>query len=329
MERVSLHGVLVAPSQLSANLAAVRALILASLLFACGGSTDDSAITADDDSGFTPAGDDVSVDTSTDTSAPAEDTATTDTSTGETTPTMDTTPPKMDAVVDGGSACRTGLLAKGLTFKTTAAKGVVDAINVTGPINGVLFASGTDTKPMGDPIACEFVETLWQFADLLKSKGFVRVGTLGSYCYRCCCAWSTTNFCRGVSDPEPDCSGTSYSNHSWGRALDVRYLYKADGTRYDINDVRHWVQSSSPTCTTAYAAQTGISRELYTVACEATAKKIFGIVLTPNYSATHRNHLHMDIGQKGTPTSWSTKALWDSTIDVLPPGVGDDHCGGE
>lgn len=305
----------------------MRALILASLLVACGGSTEDvTAVPDEKDGGFTPAGDDANLDSS----VIVEDTgAAMETSASDTTLPM-TDSAKPDAVVDAGSACRSSLLAKGLTFKTTTARGVTDAINVTGPINGVLFASGTDTKPMGDPIACAFVETLWKFADLLKSKGFVRVGTLGSYCYRCCCSWSTTNYCRALSDPEPDCSSTGYSNHSWGRALDVRYLYKADGTRYDINDARHWVISSATTCTTALAAQTGISRELYVLACEATSTKVFGIVLTPNYNDVHRNHFHMDIGQMGTPGSWTTKDLWDLgfRVDDPPPLVGDDHCGG-
>lgn len=310
----------------------MRAVIFASLLVACGGSTDDAAIVADDqDTGFTPAGDDAEIlDSSVVDSGSQAETSAAD-STMADAPMTDTAPPKMDAIVDAGSACRSDLTAKGLSFKTTTAKGVVDAINVLGPINGVLFASGTATTPMGDPVACEFARTLWSFADLLKSKGFVRVGTLGSYCYRCCCAWSTTNFCRTLTDPEPDCSATGYSNHSWGRAVDVRYLYKADGTRYDINDPRHWVISTATTCTTALAAQTGISKELYTLACEATSKKVFGTVLTPNYNDAHRNHLHMDIGQTGTPSSWTTKDLWDLGFrtDDPPPLVGDDHCGGE
>lgn len=215
-----------------------------------------------------------------------------------------------DTKVDAGGTCRERLAAAGVTFTTTTARGVVDAIKLSGPIHGVLFASGTNTTPMGDPIACEFAHTLVKFADLAKSKGFVRIGTLGSYCYRCCCSWSTTNYCRSLTDPEPDCSANGYSNHSWGRAVDVRYLYKADGTRYDINDDRHWTKyPTTETCTKGIAAQTGISKELYTLACEATQQKIFGILLTPNYNAAHRNHWHADIGQSGTPTSWSTKSF--------------------
>lgn len=193
----------------------------------------------------------------------------------------------------------------GLDTTPTEARGVVDAVNVNGLINGVLFANGTSTDPSGDPMACEFVKTLWTFATLLKERGFERVGTLGSYCYRCCCAWSATNYCRGPNDPEPDCSANGYSNHSWGRAVDVRYLYKTNGDIYDINSNDDFAMfTSQDTCGAGLAAQTGVSAELYSLACEASSREIFGTILTPNHNDAHRNHFHMDIGKSGTPSSY-------------------------
>jgi hypothetical protein len=232
------------------------------------------------------------------------------------------------------TACQAKLVELGIGFKTTEARGVVDAVHLTGTVNGVLFANGTATTTMGDPVACEFAKTLHAFAALLKTKGFVRVGTLGSYCYRCCCAWSTTNFCRGLTDPEPVCGTSGLSNHSFGRAVDVRYLYKADGTRYDINDPTQFVKfTSTDTCVAGLAAQKAgsISLQLYTLACDATKTKVFGTVLTPNYNAVHRNHLHMDIGETGTPTSWTTKvfvpgAPLEGIDDAPTSGLG---CGDE
>jgi len=286
------------------------AVVLA--LIGCGSSDDD--VTA------TPVPNEQVDASSTDTAIVVDDTGAAPTDTGA----------PADAAVDSAppitGTCRERLKAEGVEFKTTTARGVVDGVNLLGPVHGVLFASGTNTTPMGDPMACEFAHTLVKFADLLKSKGIVRVGTLGSYCYRCCCSWSTTNYCRTLEDPEPDCSANGYSNHSWGRAVDVRYLYKADGTRYDINDNRHWVKwSTTETCTRGIAAQTGISKELYTIACDATAQKIFGIVLTPNYNDAHRNHWHMDIGRSGTPTSWSTKSFDPNAgIDDAIESCGDE-----
>ncbi len=213
--------------------------------------------------------------------------------------------------------CLGDLTALGVAYTNTTARGVVDAVKLNGPVNGVLFANGETTNPSGDPMACEFVKKLWAFADLLKEHGVVRIGTLGSYCYRCCCSWSSTNYCRGPSDPEPSCS--SYSNHSWGRAVDVRYLWTASGQKWDINSNSDWTQSSSSTtCTSGIASQSGTSLTLYTIACQASARKIFGSVLTPNYNSAHRNHWHMDIGRSGTPSSFVTRSS-------LPNVDADEH----
>ncbi len=204
-------------------------------------------------------------------------------------------------VIEGSTnsgPCLTELDALGVSYTDTNARGVTDGVKLTGPLNGVRFTQTDTDNDATSPIACEFVKQLYLFAGLAKARGFVKIGTLGSHCYRCCCSWSQTNYCRGPNDPEPSCS--SYSNHSWGRALDIRYLYKADGTRYDLNNNAHWKKgSSSTTCTSGLAAQTGISRELYELICEAGAQQIFSLALTANHNAAHRNHWHVDIGNTG------------------------------
>lgn len=211
----------------------------------------------------------------------------------------------------GGSSltCMQELDQRGIGYTTTTAKGVVDAVKLTGPLNGVLIAKTNTDQVATDPMACNFVLHLWEMAEVLKAHGIHKIGTLGSYCYRCCCYWSEENYCRGPNDPEPDCSvapWNGYSNHSWGRAVDIRYLYKDSGQVYDINNPAHWVEwaTASETCTKGLAAQTGISKELYALACELSAKHVFGTILTPNYNSAHRNHWHADIGQSAEPTTW-------------------------
>jgi len=220
------------------------------------------------------------------------------------------------------SACLQEISAMGLAYVETEARGVVDAVELTAPLNGVLIANGTNTDPASDPVACEFVKRLWDFAELLKARGFNRVGTLGSYCYRCCCAYSSTNFCRGPGDPEPDCSADGYSNHSWGRAVDIRYYFKADGTRYDIDDPAHWVRwtATGDTCVEALPAQTGVSRELYELVCEASAQRLFSTILTPNYNAAHRNHTHLDIGESDPASAFFIRSLGLPYADIAEGG---------
>jgi Extensin-like protein C-terminus len=220
------------------------------------------------------------------------------------------------------ATCLEKLDALGVAYENTVAKGVVDAVHVTdGMFNGVFFAVDDTDNPIEDPIACEFVLRLWQYADVLASHGIHKIGTLGSYCYRCCCAWSTENFCRGPNDPEPDCSQAPYqgfSNHSFGRALDTRYFYTDAGPIWDINDPSHWViwNGTGSTCNQGLAAQSGVSQELYSLWCEISSKQIFGTILTPNYNSAHRNHVHADIGKSGDPTNFVVYSS-ESSIDVF------------
>jgi hypothetical protein len=245
-------------------------------------------------------------------------------------------PAKKDA---NGSAADVGtcfdqLNARAIGYKKTSARGLVDAVTLTDPaINGVKFAANTTTKPLADPIACEFVLTLYDFAAILKKYGIVSVGSLGSYCYRCCCAWSKTNYCRGLNDPEPDCSENGYSNHSWGRAIDIRYIKFADGKSADINSNADWVQATNPTCGTALAAQSGMSKTLYSIVCDAAAAKIFTTSLTPNYNAGHRSHWHLDTGVSGPVGGQFTKSRNDelplSRLGEVDVGGPSGVCGDE
>ncbi len=238
-------------------------------------------------------------------------------------PPADAAAPSADA---GGASCLDELRALGVSFLPSAARGVVDAVKLTGPIDGVELTAGTKRDPLEDPVACEFAKTLHAFAGFVKARGFVRVGTLGSYCYRCCCQWTQTNQCRTVSDPEPDCGSSGYSNHSWGRALDVRYLTKADGTTYDVANDAHFKKfTSTDTCVSGLAAQTGVSKELYALICDLAASRMFKVLLTPNYNAAHRDHFHLDTGQSGSFTSVTVKALYASSVDH--PSAHDDVCG--
>ena len=231
-----------------------------------------------------------------------------------------------DAAADAsGPTCLEKLTALGVPWKPTSARGVVDAVFVKDRINGVLFALEETTTPAGDPMACEFVLALHHFADYLKSNNIDHVGTLGSYCYRCCCAWSTTNFCRGLTDPEPACSANGYSNHSWGRAIDVRYVYTKAGKRYDINDPKTFVMSATPTCMSA-STQTGDSKFLYDLVCGAAQAQVFSTLLTPNFNSAHRNHFHLDIGQSGPPKGFSVQS---NHLRIDEADGRDNSCGDE
>ena len=244
------------------------------------------------------------------------------------TPPPPPPPVPLDAGDDGPqSACLRALRDKGISVTPAVARGVEEAVYLNGDVLGVRFTNGDTDKLTKDPMACAFVLTLARFAEVLKAHGVDRVGTLGSYCYRCCCAWSPTNDCRSPSDPEPDCGGQGYSNHSWGRAIDVKYLHLTSGVTYDIEKASQWVISGSATCGAGLNAQNGVSRFLYGLVCDVANAPvpIFKTILTPNYNAVHRNHWHMDTGTKNDPDETSIRRTVGTAVDV---GDGADRCGG-
>ena len=97
-----------------------------------------------------------------------------------------------------------------------------------------------------------------------------------------------------------------------------RFIADSDGTRYDVNDPTQFVQwtSANETCSGAIAAQTGISRELYGLVCEASARRLFSTVLTPNYNEVHRNHFHLDIGQSGPASGFIVRSQGWPNVDL-------------
>jgi hypothetical protein len=70
----------------------------------------------------------------------------------------------------------------------------------------------------------------------------------------------------------------------------------------------------------AVAPQTGVSRELYDLLCEASAQRIFSTILTPNYNAAHRNHTHLDIGESGAASSSFIRSLGRPYVDITERG---------
>jgi hypothetical protein len=242
--------------------------------------------------------------------------------------------------------CIDQLKALGVSFEKTTERNVVDAVRLTGPLNGITIADGTKQGSSNQAFSCALVRTLHTFMGALKDDGFTRIGTLGSYCLRCCCAYKQgTNECRSGSDPFPQCGSKGLSNHSYGRALDIRYLTKSDGTTYDLNDNGTWVrygsfQSKVDTCGAGIKAQSGTSKMLYQIACDNAS--IFTTWLTANHNGDHRNHWHVDVGTPSdhpggasvrsrqlNPEDGSGVLEIPAVIDNVDSTEEEDSCGGE
>ena len=92
----------------------------------------------------------------------------------------------------------------------------------------------------------------------------------------------------------------SLSMHGLARAIDLKWFRTSDGHVYDVED--HWEHD-----TENFRTEEG--RFLFELGQQMFARRIFNIVLTPNYNAAHDNHFHVDLtpGQRfiGSEDAWT------------------------
>ena len=121
------------------------------------------------------------------------------------------------------------------------------------------------------PVACPLADAFAAWArfgvdraarQVLGSQ-LVRIETMGSYA------------CRNVAGTE------RRSAHSSAEAIDIAAFVLADGRRVSV--LRNW------------SAGTPQEREFLRLV-HASACKRFGTVLSPDYNAAHRDHLHVELG---------------------------------
>jgi hypothetical protein len=94
--------------------------------------------------------------------------------------------------------------------------------------------------------------------------------------------------------------GQTTSRHPAGLAIDVGALVKKGGERLVV--ARHFGgRIGAQTCGDKVPTPTADeARELRAIVCEAAAARLFTFMLTPNYNAAHRDHLHLEI-KAGAP----------------------------
>ncbi|MGC4065536.1 MAG: extensin family protein [Polyangiaceae bacterium] len=86
------------------------------------------------------------------------------------------------------------------------------------------------------------------------------------------------------------------SQHAFGLAIDIDGFRMTDGTVLRIEEDFHGVLGA-PVCG-ADAEFSERSRKailLRNIVCELSRRRVFNYLLTPNYDAAHRNHIHADI----------------------------------
>lgn len=173
-------------------------------------------------------------------------------------------------------ACEAELRARGVAFERAEdTPGVRAPVRLGGTLHGVdlhpAFAHAARSR--ADLVDCRLALSLDDFAASLAARGVVEVAYLSSY---------RTKKEYGCTAKYPG------EQHCAALAVDVASFRKQDGKRLVVERDFHG-KIGTLTCATEPA-----KNELWEIACAAAGRQ-FQVVLTPNWNAEHKNHLHMEL----------------------------------
>jgi hypothetical protein len=167
----------------------------------------------------------------------------------------------------------------GVTRVKGAATGVSLPVRVTGLLEGVKFVTPGKKSPYGI-LDCRLALALADMALVLKRHDVVQVQVDNMYRPRA--------HLPGKKKP---------SQHSYGLAIDVTRLQRADGTELVVErDFGGAI--GEPVCgDSARAELSAEAAALRNLICDVARAGAFHHILTPNHDAAHRNHFHLDIAR--------------------------------
>jgi hypothetical protein len=167
----------------------------------------------------------------------------------------------------------------GVTRFRGAAVGVAAPVRVTGPIAGVRFITPGKKSPYGI-LDCRLSLALAELAEILKRHDVVEVRVDNMYRPRA--------HLPGKKKP---------SQHSYGLAIDLTSLKRADGTELVVErDFQGAI--GEPVCGEGARAElSSDAGQLRDLICDVARSGSFHHILTPNHDAAHRDHFHLDIAR--------------------------------
>jgi hypothetical protein len=181
--------------------------------------------------------------------------------------------------------CEAELLSRHVDFaRAEDTPGVRAPVRLKGLLHGVSIHSALPAamrpRSRAELIDCRLALSLDDFAAAIAERGITEVVTLSAYRTR-------AEFgCTYKYDGEQHCAAL---------AVDVGSFKRRNGTVLDVERDFHG-RIGMLTCRGAAhpAPETPAASELWDIACTAAGKN-FLVVLTPNWNAEHRNHLHLEL----------------------------------
>jgi hypothetical protein len=180
--------------------------------------------------------------------------------------------------------CEAELVARRIDFIRETAAGVLAPVRLTAPLRGVTFrsdarASVRATSPY-EIADCRLVLALDDFAQILSRHDIVEVRHYSMW--------------RPAKGAWPD--GKIGKRHDGALAIDTGLFIDSTGAVLDVDKDFHGAIGAK-TCgegAEPRPATTG-ALTLRAIVCEAAERRLFNVVLTPNYNRPHKNHFHLEL----------------------------------
>lgn len=173
--------------------------------------------------------------------------------------------------------------------RAPGAPGVRMPVRLAGPLHGVVFrtnqkAAARATTPW-EIVDCRLVLALDDFAALLATHDVVDVRHYSIY----------------RRPPKRWPADKIGGQHHGGLAIDAARFIKRDGSHLDVLDDFHG-RIGAKTCGPGAGPHpaTPAAVELREILCEAVRRRLFHVVLTPDYNRPHRNHFHLELTEGWT-----------------------------
>lgn len=183
-------------------------------------------------------------------------------------------------------------------------------VKLYSPVHGVDWINGANVRvPMF--MRCELALAVSRLSKYLRWKKIARVIHYGAY------------NCRVAKNDQ----GATHkiSQHGLGRAIDIAGFVDESGTEYSL--LKHWdrrttwINKARQLGCWSRRFRSARARFLYKVACDMWTYHFFGVVLTPNFNRSHRDHYHLALGgpsvsdpsRQGELDGWLSR-LWQEKL---------------
>ena len=167
--------------------------------------------------------------------------------------------------------CKDELTTRGVSWKKASRSGIANAVEITGPLGGVVMSASDHVLV----IDCSLAVSLAEAGRYLAALGIDQVTFSSAYARR---------NVRGTNRP---------SKHSYGLAIDVHTFSGPDLGSLRID--RDYEQGLGDTVDCVGLPLTQGGAVLKVLQCQLVRSGLFHLVLSPDYDDAHHDHFHLEV----------------------------------